>query len=143
MASQFQVHIKISAGSYFSQDFYITNPDMTPMNITGAFFTAVISKHSNSFNAVKSTKDQPVYSYTTMNTKVSNGVGGVLNVSMTSEDTAKLKEGKYVYNVNVTDINGYTSPCVSGLVFVDRSFGSPHELGVQDSDDIHVDDVFY
>ena len=52
-------------------------------------------------------------------------------------------QGKYVYNVNVTDINGYTSPCVSGLVFVDRSFGSPHEKGVQDSDDVQVDDVFY
>ena len=94
MASQFQVHIRIAAGTDFSQNFYITNPDMTPMDITGSYFTAVISKHSESINAIKSTEEQPVYAYYTMDTRVDNGIGGVVNVSMAGSDTSKWKEGK-------------------------------------------------
>ncbi len=143
MASQIQQNINISAGVSFTKQFTALNEDRSAKDLTGYTVLARMAKHSGAVDALKSTNDAPIWRYIDFTTSLVNATSGVYSITIPASTTSKLKEGKYVYNVNVTDINGYTSPCVSGLVFVDRSFGSPHELGVQDSDDVHVDDVFY
>ena len=46
MAAAYQVNIKISAGVQFTQEYTLTNPDRTPMNLTGCKFRANIAKHT-------------------------------------------------------------------------------------------------
>ena len=143
MATQYQVNLQIGAGTYFSQDFYITHPDMSPQDITGCKFTGVLSKHAQSINATKSTSEQMVYKYYPFTMRVSDGVNGIINMTMSAADTTKLSEGKYVYNVNMIDVDGYTTNCLHGLVFVVPAFGSVFDKGVIDSDDLDIPNNFY
>ena len=120
----YQVNITISAGTTFKQEFYLTNPDKSPSNITGYTFSAKIAKHASSMNAVESTRDNPVYNYIPMTATVIDGVGGVYCLYMPAKKTARLNEGKYCYSVVAQDRNGNKSEVVSGLVFVEKGFAS-------------------
>ena len=125
MSASYQVNIQINAGTTFKQEFYITNPDKSPSNITGYKFYAKMAKHATAMNAVESTRDNPVYNYTPMTATVLDGVGGKYCLYMSAKQTAQLSEGKYVYSVVAQDLNGYKSEVVDGLVFVERGFASP------------------
>ena len=59
-----------------------------------------------------------------MTTRVVDGEAGVFAVSLPAFITTKLEEGKYVYDCVVESPNGERSNAVSGLCFVDVSFGS-------------------
>ena len=124
MAPQFQVNINISAGADFTQDFIITNPDGTPVDLTGSKFNAALAKHPTAIDAAVSTSGNPVYRYTPFITNVKNAVLGVYTITMLAKDTSKLEEGKYVYNVLLTDVNGDRTSVMSGLAFVDVAFGA-------------------
>ena len=124
MAIQYQVNIQITAGCDFRQEFTLANPDLTPKVITGANFKAGLAKHAVSIDAYQSTSEKPVYKITPFTTSVVDGNGGVYSIAMTAAETQKLKEGKYVYNVILEDVNGIKSEVVSGLVFVEKGFAS-------------------
>jgi hypothetical protein len=132
MAASYQVNLNINAGTTFSQEFFLTNPDKSPTNITGYKFYAKMAKHSTAMVATQSTRDNPVYSYIPMTATVADGVGGKYKLYMSSKKTAKLSEGKYVYSVVAQDLNGNKSEVVDGLVFVERGFASPDSETVFD-----------
>ena len=119
----YQVNITISAGTTFNQLFYLTNPDKSPMDITGATFSANLAKHSKSVNAVQSTSDRMVYQYVPFKTRVVDGKGGVFEISMESYLSAKLQEGKFMYDVVMKDVNVYRNDAVNGLAFVSAAMG--------------------
>ena len=48
-----------------------------------------------------------------------DGDNGIFSISLTSQQTSRLIEGKYVYDVVMSDIKGATSNVVNGLAFVD------------------------
>lgn len=121
----YQVNITISAGSTFKQEFFLTNPDKSPTNITGYKMFASLAKHPTAMDAVKSTTENPSYKTIPMNATVVDGVGGKYVLHMSSKKTAELSEGKYVYSVVGQDRNGYKSELVSGVAFCQRSFASP------------------
>jgi len=123
MAAPLQVNINITSGTSFSKEFTLTNSDKTPVDITGSEFFAKVAKHPEALNAVKSTSDAPVWKYLPMTTAVVNGTGGVYSISLSSTDSDKLEEGKYVYSVVRKDSGGVYTEIVSGLTFVDKSFG--------------------
>ena len=125
MAASYSVNLNINAGTTFKQNFYLTNPDKSPSNITGYTFYAKMAKHASAMVATESTRDNPVYNYIPMTTSVVDGVGGVYCLYMSSNQTAKLSEGKYCYSVVAQDRNGNKSEVVDGLVFVERGFASP------------------
>ena len=125
MSASYQVNLQINAGTTFKQNFYLTNPDKSPTNITGYVFYARIAKHPSAMVATESTRDNPVYNYIPMTATVVDGVGGVYCLYMSSKQTAKLSEGKYCYSVVAQDRNGNKSEVVDGLVFVERGFASP------------------
>ena len=143
MAVQYQVNIKVSIGADFSQDFYLTNPDRSPMNITGYTISGNIAKHPTSLNAVTSTSSSIDYNYIPFVGRVVDGVGGVFSLSINSHESSKLKEGKYVYNAVITDVNGNRIDTVSGLVFAEVSFGSiqPNETVFQSGSSSLIDDM--
>ena len=116
--SAFQVNIEIDAGVPFNQEFYITNPDRSPRNITGFKFTAAASKHPTSMDATKAGRGTPVYKMLPFSTRVVDGNAGIMAISMTNTITSRMAEGKYVYKVTMKDVNGNNSVAVSGLCFV-------------------------
>ena len=124
MAASYQVNLNINAGTTFNQSFFLTGPDKSPANITGYTFSAKMAKHANAMRAIESTTSNPVYSYIPFTATVIDGIGGEYCLYMSSKQSAKLSEGKYVYSVVATDKNGNKSEVVDGLIFVERAFAS-------------------
>ena len=124
MASPFTVNINVNAGTDFSQQFTITNPDLSPVDITGYKFYANIAKHPTAIDADVSTSGNPKYQYTPFTTKVDSGTAGTYSISLSSTTSSKLVEGKYVYNIIMEDLSGDKTSVISGLAFVDVAFGA-------------------
>jgi len=133
MAVQFQTNIKVSIGASFRQEFHLSNNDLSAMNITGCKIYANIAKHPTSLDAVESTSDEVVYNFIPFKTSIVNGAEGVFALTLDSFQSSKLKEGKYVYNAVLEDVNGDRIDTVSGLVFAEMAFGSiPPEDSILD-----------
>jgi hypothetical protein len=132
----FQVNLTISAGLNFRQEFILTNPDKSPVNLSGASFTGAISKYERAINADLSTSAVPVYERMFFECEIVNNELGVYCIKLTPAQTAKLLEGKYVYNVVMKNVNGELLPAVQGLAFVQVAFGAPvEEIVVVDVND--------
>ena len=123
MAAQFQVNITIAAGADFTQEYTVTSPDNLPVDITGYKFSANLAKHPTAIDAAVSTSGSPVYKYIPFSTNVVNGTSGLYSLTMLANETSKLQEGKYVYNVVMTDLDGEKSNLIGGVAFVDVAFG--------------------
>ena len=123
MAAQFQVNITIAAGADFTQEYTVTSPDSLPVDITGYKFSANLAKHPTAIDAAASTSGSPVYKYIPFFTNVVSGADGLYSLTMLSNETSKLQEGKYVYNVVMTDLDGEKSNLIGGVAFVDVAFG--------------------
>ncbi len=123
MAAQFQVNITIAAGADFTQEYTVTSPDRLPVDITGYKFSANLAKHPTAIDAAVSTSGSPVYKYIPFVTNIVNGEDGLYSLTMLANETSKLQEGKYVYNVVMTDLDGEKSNLVGGIAFVDVAFG--------------------
>jgi|31_taG_2_1085359.scaffolds.fasta_scaffold01305_5 hypothetical protein len=113
----FQVNLNVVPGTGFSQDFYLANPDKSPMDITGCTFTGYISKWPGAYIARESTSTNVVHNYVEFTGSVSSGTGGVYNLSLSPEISSTLEEGKHTYSVKMTDVNGTVSQVLQGLVF--------------------------
>ena len=124
MAVQFQVNISISAGADFTQEYSVTAPDLSPVNITGYKFFANLAKHPTAIDAAVSTSGTPVYKYVSFITRVVDGINGKYSITLSATETSKLAEGKYVYNIIMEDLNSEKTSVVSGVAFVDVAFGS-------------------
>lgn len=123
MAAQYLVNITIQAGCDFKEMYFLTNPDMSPKDITHCKVEAKLAKHSRAYDAIASTSNEMVYLYSPFQCYIEDGVNGVFSLNMKANETSKLEEGKYVYSASLTDVNGFTSEVVSGLIFVDVAFG--------------------
>jgi len=121
MAS-FSVNITISRGNDFSQVFFLTNPDRSPVDLTGATFSANLAKHSMSQDVLA--EGGTVYKFIPFATSVVEEGKGTYSISLTPEQTGSLEEGKYVYSVSMMNINGVITETISGLAFVDNAFGN-------------------
>ena len=124
MAAQYQVNLSIQAGTDFGEVFYLANPDKSSMDITGCSFSAVLQKHHGAYDATLTTSEETVYKFAQFSTQVVDGVGGAYQISLDSTQTKLLEEGKYMFNVVMTDVNGQKNEVVSGLAFVQKSLAS-------------------
>ena len=124
---KFQVNISISGGVDFSQEFTMTNPDMSPVNITGYKFVGKLMKHPSSVDAVTSTRDLRTQKYVSFICNVIDGMRGVYNIYLPAKSTQNIPEGKYVYNVVAKDVNGVSSDAVGGLAFVETAFAMSNQ----------------
>ena len=124
MAAAYQVNITIAAGVDFAQEYTVTHPDQSAVDITGYKFYANLAKHPNAIDAALSTSGTKVYEYIPFSTIVNSGVDGKYAIALTSSQTSKLSEGKYVYNVVMQDLNGEKTSVVTGLAFVEVAFGA-------------------
>lgn len=125
-------NLELRAGMDFYQEFYMTNPDLTPTDITGLSFSANLQKHPGAVDANSENSD-PVYIKFT--TEVVDATGGIYAIKLDRSASVDLDEGKYVYDVVMIDGEGRFSPASHGLVFVDKSFGFyPEEATDPDPD---------
>ena len=120
----FTVNISISAGTTFAQQFTLTNPDLSPKNITGYKFQGYIAKHPGAVDAHTSTSEYPKHKYYPFTCSVYDGHKGIYDIYMPSTLTNKLQEGKYVYSIVGKHPNGASSEVVNGLAFVQKAFGA-------------------
>ncbi len=132
MARQYPVNIEIAAGVDFSKVFYMKNADLSPTDLTGYTFSARLAKHAGALNAVSSTSDAPVWQYIPFIVTITDTTNGVYTLSLPAETTAKLKEGKYVYNITSQPSGGDFANNVSGLIFVSVAFGNTGSFGTLD-----------
>ena len=100
----------------------MTNPDKTPVNLVGATFSANLAKHSMSQDALA--ENGPVYKFTPFEASVVDASSGSYSITLTPDQTSLLEEGKYVYSVSMTNVNGVVIETISGLAFVDNAFGN-------------------
>ena len=120
MALQYTANIQIAAGTDFYQEFYLTEQDLSPLDISDMTFAASIQKHANSKNVLSSGAADVGVPFTT---SVVDGKLGIYSISLSRAETLKLEEGKYVFSVIMKTFTDEFVDALSGLVFVDKSFG--------------------
>lgn len=116
---KYSVHIDISAGLPFSKDFYHTNPDLSPIDITDATVTGYLAKHANAFFATDTTSEQTFYNYIPFTCSVKDGPNGIYALELDKTETISLEEGKYTFVAVIVDENGIELGIgATGLAFV-------------------------
>ncbi len=133
MAATYQVNINIIAGIAFTQQYTVANSDLSPADLTGFTLSANLAKHSGAVNAVTSTSSDPVWKLCPFTVEMTDPTTGQYTINLTQEVSSKLKEGKYVYSVIMTDLENITTEIVGGLAFVNRVVGG-HTTGTIDSE---------
>lgn len=113
-------NLELTTGCDFYQEFYLTNPDLSPMDISGCSFQAALQKHPGAVDANSENSDRVANKLTTNVVDASNGIYAV---TFPAKENNALEEGKYVYQVIMLDENGRFSPVADGLVFVEKGFG--------------------
>ena len=99
-----KVNILMDQGTTFNTSFTILDDTDTPVNFTSYTGTSQLRKSYTSSNS---------YAF---------GVGlssnGVITLSMNSATTSSITAGRYLYDVEVIDVNLVTSRIVEGIVTV-------------------------
>ena len=121
---QTPVNLHLSAGSTFTKSFIVRNDDYSPYNLERTVIKGAMAKHPAALNADLSTSTEPVYKIIPLDVNVINPIGGEYAIGLSSEDSKLIPEGKYVYNVVMTGVDGSVSNLMSGLIFVDSSFAT-------------------
>ncbi len=127
MALQYTANIQIAAGTDFYQEFHLTEQDLSPLDISDMTFAASMRKHANSKNVLESSgaADAGIQ----FETSVVDGKLGIYSISLPRAKTLEIEEGKYVFNVIMKTLNEEEFiDTLSGLVFVDKSFGVLYNL---------------
>lgn len=98
-------NLVIDQGSTFSADLILTDDNGDAVSLTGYSANSQIRKWYTSSN--------PAATFTTS----VDSNGGIISLSLTSEQTANIVAGRYVYDVEIND-GTTTSRIVEGIVTV-------------------------
>ena len=105
-----EVLIKVDQGSDFGQTlrFYTDDTNTTPKDITNYSFAAKAryGTHKNDNDVV------------TFVTQITDATNGVVNFALTSTQTAAMKAGKHVYDLEMSDPGGTVSRIMWGELYV-------------------------
>lgn len=100
------VELYIDAGSTFSSDVTVNDANGQPINLTNFQARAQLRKS--------------YYSTTATNfvvTKISAN-SGILNMSISAANTANIRPGRYVYDVEIEDASNVVTRIFEGIVVV-------------------------
>lgn len=106
MAAVYNKNIVINTGSTFNETYNLRNPDETSYSLVGAGMSAILKKHPGASTGV---------GFAMTSTDLANGE---LKLTMTATDTNKLKEGRYRYDVLVTESGGDKVHIIEGSAMV-------------------------
>ena len=100
-------NIVINGGTDFDQIFTLENgASNSPLVLTNYTIKAEMRKHASASTA------------TTFTTSIYNELGGQIRIGLSTTQTASLKEGRYVYDVVLTDPESSMSRVVEGMALV-------------------------
>jgi hypothetical protein len=108
MAAVYVTNLTINAGADFDQTFTLENSQSnSTLNLTGYTATSQLRKHSGSST------------YVSFNTSIPNSQFGKIRINLTSQQTASLKPGRYVYDVVITQTSSnIKTRVIEGMVLV-------------------------
>lgn len=100
-------NLVINSGADFTQNFILESiSDGSPVGLSGHTVSAKMRKHSGSSSSV------------TFNTQVVNLSTGEIKIGLASTVTSTLKPGRYVYDIVITDLAGFKTRVIEGMVLV-------------------------
>jgi hypothetical protein len=100
-----KANIVIDQGSTFQTSINVTDENDEIVDLTGFSAAAQMRKHYTSSNS---------YAFST---SISPTLG-VVTLSMTANTTSTIPPGRYMYDCELTDVNGAISRLVEGIVTV-------------------------
>jgi hypothetical protein len=100
------VEIQLESGATFSTEITVSNSDGTAKNLDG--YTAR-SQMRKSYYATTST---------TFDVNISDSASGTITMGLTAANTANIKAGRYVYDVEIEDGQGSVTRIFEGIVTV-------------------------
>lgn len=100
-------NLVIDAGEDFSQDLTLENSVYDAVNLTGCAVSSYIRKHPESSKVVAG-----------FGVSIFNPTQGQLRLSLGSSISSAIPEGRYVYDVLVTNTSGTKNIVVEGMVSV-------------------------
>jgi hypothetical protein len=101
------LNLQIDQGSTFSKQITVYQTDGTTVqNLTGYAVASQVRKNYTSTN------------YTTINATNNDPTNGVIVMSLTAVQTAALKAGRYVYDLQITAADGTVSRTVEGIITI-------------------------
>jgi hypothetical protein len=100
-----KANLQIDQGTTFQTSINVTDDNDDIVNLTGYSAVAQMRKHYTSSNA------------TSFTTSISPSIG-VVTLSMTANNTNLITAGRYVYDCELTDVNGAVTRLVEGIVTV-------------------------
>lgn len=100
-------NLVINSGANFTQNFILENiSDGSPVGLSGYTISSKMRKHPGSSSS------------TTFTTSVVNASTGEIKISLASTITSSLKPGRYVYDIVSTDLAGFKTRVIEGMVLV-------------------------
>ena len=103
------VNLVINQGTDFNQTFDLTAANEQPLLLTNYTASAQMRKHAGSKNR---------YDFTVGCTDRANGK---IKISLTDTITRRIKAGRYVYDIILTDSNGSKTKVLEGQALVRES----------------------
>lgn len=100
-----KLNLVVDQGSSFSTTLNLTDDDGGVINLTGYTAAGQLRKHYTSSNSVSFTITL-------------GGANGTVTLAMSSNTTANIAAGRYVYDVELTDNAGLVSRLFEGIVTV-------------------------
>jgi len=100
-----KANLIIDQGTTYSTTIDVTDDNDVPINLSGYTGSAQLRKHYSSSNS-------------TIFTVSLAPLDGIVILSLTSTQTAALKAGRYVYDVELTNTSNVVSRIVEGIVTV-------------------------
>ena len=98
-------NITVNTGENFYRDFYLDNIDGTPLDLTGYTGKSEVRKHPDSVGAA-----------TTFTLGFVDRPNGRIRLSLTRQETEKIKPGRYAYDVMFTDTSNKKSIVIEGNI---------------------------
>ena len=97
-------NITVDTGTNFYREFYLDSIDGTPLDLTGYTAKSEVRKHPQSVGAA-----------TTFSVSFVDRSNGLIRLSLSKQETTKIKPGRYVYDVMLTDSSYKKSIVVEGM----------------------------
>lgn len=101
------VEIDIDQGTDFTLDLGIKNDDGTPKDVTGYTFSSSIKKSFYS-----------LYPIAIFTVNYTNAATGNIILELSSQETADIKAGRYVFDIKQTDLSGKVERLAEGVATI-------------------------
>ena len=103
-------NIVVNTGTTFSQSFTLESINTNSvLDLTDYTIKSEMRKHPGSTTGV-----------TTFTSTIASAAGGVVTIGLSTNQTAALKPGRYVYDIILTDDDGIRDRVVEGMVIVSQ-----------------------